>query len=149
MEFDLSWASGVRSDCHPHLKVNLMISSNYGRSFMLSSISAQFHLILWLTRCTTRVQSKLKNRRTLVVSLSRSLVLTYETTVSQYVNISNIWFIVFEWTQAPRAQCQMVRKPKKELNDNSLFSNQKRDKVIFNSTSPCATILSIFQNVLM
>ena len=41
-EFDLSRASGVKSDFPPHLKINFMVSPNYGRSFMLFSKSAQF-----------------------------------------------------------------------------------------------------------
>ena len=36
-EFNLSWASGVSSDCPPHLKMNLNKSSNYNRSSVISS----------------------------------------------------------------------------------------------------------------
>ena len=51
-EFGLSWTSGVRSDCPSHLKINLVACSNYGRCFMLSSKSAQYHLIFALSRRT-------------------------------------------------------------------------------------------------
>ena len=51
LESDFSWASGVRFDCPPHLKINLVVSSNYVGSFMLSSKNAQFHLIVRLSRC--------------------------------------------------------------------------------------------------
>ena len=40
-EFDLSWASGARSDC-PHLKMNLIVSYKIDRSFMFSPKNAQF-----------------------------------------------------------------------------------------------------------
>ena len=43
-KFDLSWASRVRLDWPPHLKINLKLSSNYGRSLMFSSKIAQFLL---------------------------------------------------------------------------------------------------------
>ena len=51
-EFDLSWALVDRSYCPPHLKINLVVSSNYSISFVLSSKIAQFHLMLGLSRCT-------------------------------------------------------------------------------------------------
>ena len=42
-DFDLSWPSGIRSDC-PHLKINFIVSSIYGRGLTLSSKKAKFLL---------------------------------------------------------------------------------------------------------
>ena len=45
-ECDHSRASGVKSEMPPHLKINLMVCTSYGRNVMLFSKSAQ-SLIIW------------------------------------------------------------------------------------------------------
>ena len=46
-DFDLSWATEVRSVCRPHFKINLMVSPNNGRTFMFSSKVHSFLLNRW------------------------------------------------------------------------------------------------------
>ena len=53
LEFDLSWSSEVNFNFPPHLKIILMVCTNYVRSFMLFSKSAQFSQIRELIRSTT------------------------------------------------------------------------------------------------
>ena len=52
LEFDLSWSSEVNFNFPPHLKIILMVCTNYVRSFMLFSKSAQFSQIRELIRST-------------------------------------------------------------------------------------------------